>query len=175
MTRVPPTASPVRTARRKNVSLAFTGALLVILLATGVAQAAAVTVGFRDFAYDPGQASRATADTQQSKLWFAGAPLVRRLLQLRRQLVQHLPPRPGDPHLGRSHIHVDTRDRTHADYLFDAATNKLCVVSTKSPCTSTTNDCNDGVRVSRYSYVAANPLGDPLHARLDVDDLRRRL
>ena len=72
MSRVPPVASSVRTARRKTVGLAFTGAMLVILLATGVAQAVPVTVGFRDFAYDPGQASRATSDTQQSKLWFAG-------------------------------------------------------------------------------------------------------
>ena len=101
MTRVPPTASPVRTARRKNVSLAFTGALLVILLATGVAQAAAVTVGYRDFAYDPGQASRATADTQQSKLWFAGTLWYGGFYSSADNSFNIWRLDAGDPHLGR--------------------------------------------------------------------------
>ena len=61
MPRVRPSASPNRLTRRSSVGLAFTGAILVVLVATGVAQAVAVTVGFRDFAYDPGQASRATS------------------------------------------------------------------------------------------------------------------
>ena len=71
MSRVPRPASPLRRARRSTVGLAFTGAILVLLVAAGLVQAVAVTVGFRDFAYDPGQAQRATADAQQSKLWFA--------------------------------------------------------------------------------------------------------
>ena len=71
MSRVPYRASPAGLPRRSNIGIAFTGAMLVVLLAAGLVQAIAVTVGFRDFAYDRGLACRATGDRPQSKLWFA--------------------------------------------------------------------------------------------------------
>ena len=51
------------------------------------------------------------------------------------------------------------RDRVHGDFLFDSAANKLYVVSTKSPCTSMTNGCNDAVNVYRFSFNGAAALG----------------
>ena len=122
MSRVPPTASSVRTARRKTVGLAFTGAMLVILLATGVAQAVAVTVGYRDFAYDPGQASRATSDTQQSKLWFAGGIWYGGFYSTADEQfnIWRLDSNAGVQTWADTGILVDTRDRVHPDFLFDA-------------------------------------------------------
>ena len=158
MSRVPPVASSVRTARRKTVGLAFTGAMLVILLATGVAQAVPVTVGFRDFAYDPGQASRATSDTQQSKLWFAGGIWYGGFYSTADEQfnIWRLDSNAGVQTWADTHILVDTRDRVHPDFLFDGT--KLWSVSTKGPCTSTTNGCNDGIQVRRYTFNAGNPL-----------------
>lgn len=164
MSRVLHRASPAGLPRRSTLSLAFTGAMLVVLLAAGIVQAAAVTVGFRDFAYDPGLATRATADSQQSKLWFADGHWYGGFFSAAdaRFNIWRL----SDVNVWTdTRIAVDTRDRTHADYLF--ANNKLYVVSTKSSCTAASaNNCNDAINVYRYTFNPANPLAT--HYVLDV-------
>jgi hypothetical protein len=138
--------------------------LLLVLLAAGLAQAVAVSVGYRDFAYNGGLASRATGDSPQSKLWFAGGTWYGGLFKSgtnannSRYHIWAL--NSATQVWADSGITVDPRDRTHADYLFDSAHNKLYVVSTKASCTSNpvAGVCNDAINVYRYSFNAANPL-----------------
>ena len=158
MSRVPHRASPAGLPRRSTLGLAFTGAVLVVLLAAGIVQAVAVTVGYRDFAYDPGQASRATADAQQSKLWFANNAWYGGFYSSADANFNIWRLNEATQAWTDSHIIVDPRDRTHADYLFDSGLNKLYVVSTKSPCTSTTNGCNDAIRVYRFTFHPTSAL-----------------
>ena len=158
MSRVPSPASPLRRARRSTVGLAFTGAILVLLLAAGLVQAVAVTVGFRDFAYDPGQASRATADAQQSKLWFANNAWYGGFYSSADNAFNIWRLNEATQTWADSSFTVDLRDRVHGDFLFDTAANKLYVVSTKSPCTSMTNGCNDAVNVYRFTFHPASAL-----------------
>jgi hypothetical protein len=155
MSRVPRPASPSRRARRSTVGLAFTGAILVLLVAAGLAQAVAVTVGFRDFAFDPSKAGRATADSTQSKLWFAGNSWYAGLFNAttsnyeihRHNDATHAWQTTGDT--------VDSRDKTNADYLYDGANNKLWVVSTRDSCNAVSNPnpgtCNDAINIYRYT------------------------
>ncbi|MEO5885891.1 MAG: hypothetical protein ABIQ58_10295, partial [Candidatus Limnocylindrales bacterium] len=151
---------------RGRSALTSAAVLLTLVLGVGIAQAASVTVGYRDFAYDGGLASRATADSQQSKLWFAGGTWWGGLFKSgsgANQSRYHIYALNQTSNAWTdSGITVDPRDRTHADYLFDATRNKLYVASTKSPCTlnppAPKPACNDGLRIYRFSYVAANPL-----------------
>jgi hypothetical protein len=120
---------------------ATAAAVLTVLVAAGVASATSVTVGYRDFTYSGALASRATAESTQSKLWFADGSwwggLFRssgmgsggsryEIFKLDDGTQTWLP-------TGRV---VDSRDRTHADYLWDGTHNKLYVASSKTTCTS---------------------------------------
>jgi hypothetical protein len=149
---------PAVGTRRSTFGLAFTGALLVALLATGVAQAVAVTIGYRDFAYDPGLASRATADSQQSKLWFANNTWYGGFYSSADNSFNIWRLNSGTHVWSDSHIKVDLRDRVHADYLFDSTNNVLYVASTKASCTTTTNGCNDAIYLYRFVFTPANGL-----------------
>ncbi len=158
MSRVPHRGSPAGLPRRSTLGLAFTGAMLVVLLAAGIVQAVAVTAGYRDFAYNGGLASRATGESPQSKLWFAGGEWYGGLFK-------------SGSNAAHSHYNiwrlstathvwtdttviVDPRDRTHADYLFDSVHGKLYVASTKASCTSNPAKapCNDAIRIYRFSF-----------------------
>jgi hypothetical protein len=159
MSRVHPFANPIKSTR-STIGLAFTGAMLVVLLAAGLVQAAAVTVGFRDFGFDPSKAGRATENSPQSKLWFAGGFWYGGLFNAatsnyeiyRHNDATHTWVTTGDT--------VDTRDRTNADYLFDGT--KLYAVSTRHSCDAVNNPtpgtCNDAVNFYQYSVNLANPL-----------------
>jgi len=140
-------------------------ALLAILAIGGVVQAAAVTVGYRDFAYSGALASRATAEGPQSKVWFndgywwgglfrssgMGSGGSRYEIYRLDAATQTWTPTTRA---------VDGRDRTHADYLWDDTHKKLYVTSAKSPCESNpappSPPCNDAVRVFRFSYNSAS-------------------
>ena len=140
-------------------------ALLAVVLIGGAVQAAAVTVGYRDFTYSGALANRATAEGTQSKLWFndgywwgglfrssgTGSGGSRYEIYRLDSATQTWTPTTRA---------VDGRDRTHADYLWDGTHQKLYVVSTKSPCDSNpappSPPCNDAVRVFQFSYNAAS-------------------
>jgi hypothetical protein len=149
-------------------ALAAGTALVLAMVVGGIVQAGPVTVGYRDFPYNGAAASRATSLPEQSKLWFndfswwgglfrssgsgtAGSHFDIYRLDSATQTWQDT-----------TKI-VDSRDHTHADYLWDNVAKKLYVVSTKSPCTSSpappAAPCNDEVRVLRFSYnhSAATP------------------
>ncbi len=164
MSRVLHRASPSGLARRSTVGLAFTGAMLVVLLTAGLVQAVPVSAGFRDFAYNGGLASRATGESPQSKLWFADGEWYGGLFKSG-----------SNANNSRYHIWrlstatqtwtdttvvVDPRDRTHADYFFDSVHNKLYVASTKASCTSNpvAGICNDAINVYRFTFHPTNPL-----------------
>ncbi len=161
MSRVHPFANSIRSTR-STIGLAFTGAMLVVLLAAGMAQAVAVTVGYRDFAFDPSKAGRATENSPQSKLWFAGGFWYGGLFNAatsnyeiyRHNDATHTWVTTGDT--------VDNRDRTNGDYLYDGANNKLYVVSTRHSCDAINNPtpgtCNDAVNFYQYTVNLANPL-----------------
>ena len=163
MTRVHRPDSPNRLTRRSTVGLAFTGAMLVVLLAAGLVQAVAVSVGYRDFAYNGGLASRATGDSPQSKLWFANGKWYGGLFKSGSNANNsryHIWGLDSATQIwSDSGITVDPRDRTHADYLFDSAHNKLYVASTKASCTSNpvAGICNDAINVYRFTFVPASP------------------
>jgi hypothetical protein len=158
--------SPVRRPAGAAAFAAAT-ALILALVVGGFVQAAAVTVGYRDFAYDGAAASRATSLPEQSKLWFNDGSWWGGLF------------RSSGSGTAGSHFDifkfdaatqawtnttriVDSRDHTHADYLWDDVAKKLYVVSTKSACTSSppppSAPCNDEVRVLRFTYTHAPAL-----------------
>ncbi len=80
--------------------------MLVVLLAAGFVQAVAVTVGFRDFGFDPGKAGRATAEIPAVEAVVRGRQLVRGPLQRRHLQLRDLPAQRRDPCVG-----VDGRHR----------------------------------------------------------------
>ena len=141
---------------RSLVGAIGVGSLLATFV-VGLVQATPVTIGFRDFKYDGGLASRATADSPQSKLWYADGSWWGGLFK-------------AGTGAGSSDFAiykfnqatetwtntltlVDRRDRTHADYLWSGTASKLYVASTKSPCNGP-SACNDAVRIYRYTYAA---------------------
>ncbi len=143
MSRVPPTASPVRTVRRKNVSLAFTGAMLLVLLAAGLAQAVAVSAASATSPITAGLPAERRAIRPQSKLWFANNKWYGGLFKSGANANQshyNIYGYDAVTHVWTdTGIVVDPRDRTHADYLFVpgvGANGKLYVATTKSSCTS---------------------------------------
>jgi hypothetical protein len=148
-------------------SFALAGvALLLTMVLGGLVQASTpTTLGYRDFGFGGALASRPTSDPEQSKLWYNDGAWWGGLFVS------------SGTGSGGSHFNifkfsagtetwtdtgrqVDIRDLSHGDYLWDAASNKLYVASSKSICTFVptppTQPCNDSIRVYRYSYNAAS-------------------
>ena len=103
-----------------------------------------------------GLASRATADSPQSKLWYADGSWWGGLFKAGTgagnsdfAIYKY---NPATETWTNTLTLVDRRDRTHADYLWVAAQNKLYVASTKDSCTGGT--CNDAIRIYRFSYAS---------------------
>jgi putative cell wall-binding protein len=121
-------AAPSRAAR---ALLSLTVSLAVILMVSGASPAASAVVeaGYRDFSFGAGFVSAPTQDKPQSKLWYTDGSWWGGLFN------------PGDEkyHIFRmdlaTHTWVDTgvvldeRDRSHADYLWDEAEQRLYVAS----------------------------------------------
>ncbi len=106
--------------------------ILLAVLVSSLVQAVPVDVGFRDFKYDGGLASRATADSPQSKLWYADGSWWGGLFKAGTgagnsdfAIYKY---NPATETWTNTLTLVDRRDRTHADYLWVAAQNKLYVV-----------------------------------------------
>ncbi|MEX1172162.1 MAG: hypothetical protein WEG56_06065 [Chloroflexota bacterium] len=150
----PPDRRP-RPRPRRWFTAAFVSALGALILTAGlVAAGTPVTNGFRDFAYGGG-AFRATADGAQSKLWFAGGKWWGGLFvfksapgPLSEYRIHRLD---GDTWVQTS-TQLDTRDESHADYLYDAASSKLYVLSAGVPQADCPDTVVDDLRLYRYSF-----------------------
>ena len=164
MRRVRPRRPSTRLARSVG-ALAVAAAAIAGLVAAPATQASTPAVaGFRDFGYGGSQATRVTSDPEQSKLWYNdGAWWGGLFVSSGRGS--------GGSHFNIFRLNaatntwvdttrqVDSRDHSHADYLWDGASNKLYVASSKSICDTVfdgAQPCNDSVRVYRYSYNAAS-------------------
>lgn len=168
-------AAPSRARRARLLRRVPIVAAAAVMAVSGIVQAAAVTVGYRDFAYSGALASRATAETAQSKLWFADGYWWGGLFKSSgtgsggsRYEIYRLDP--ATQTWTSTTRAVDSRDRTHADYFWDGAHNKLYVTSVKSPCDSNpappSPPCNDAVRVVRFTY---NPAAATLASKYTLD------
>jgi len=147
-----------RSGRRLATALTSTG--LAALIASGsVLAGTPVSVGYRDHAYGGG-ATRPSGDKPQSKLWYTAdgtwwagmflytvspAKSENRIWKLSADKVTWTV---------QSTV-VDTRDRSHADYLWDEANDTLYVVSVPLiPNTQPTVATDDGIKVFKYTYSA---------------------
>ncbi|HET7030843.1 MAG TPA: hypothetical protein VFI34_10055 [Candidatus Limnocylindrales bacterium] len=147
-------------------SLAGAGLVVATLVGGAVAQAAStpVAVGFRDLGFGGAAATRATSDPEQSKLWYTadgywwGALFVSSGTGSGGSHFDIFRKAPGSSSWVDTTVRIDSRDHSHADYLYDPSVQKLYVVSSKGICDAPRDGlqpCNDAIRVWRYSYVAA--------------------
>lgn len=160
-----PSTDPSMTARSRGRLLRpIVAATLIGLLAVGAAVASTpVTNGYRDQAYGGG-AFRPTSDKPQSKLWytdgswFAGMflwktsqPPKSEFRIYRLDKATHAWVDTGVP--------IDTRDKTHGDYLWDEATQTLWVASAYTPTAGATDDA---IKIFKYTYSAATNTYTPV-------------
>ncbi|HET8571406.1 MAG TPA: cell wall-binding repeat-containing protein [Candidatus Limnocylindria bacterium] len=154
---------PARTLRSLRLPfVAFVAAMVAaVTIATGTSNAVAVTAGYRDFQYQPASTTntfRATADKPQSKVWYAGGSWWGGLF--------HLPAGGGNGEYEiyqlntstqtwtTTGVKIDERNKSHGDYLFDGANNKLWVVSTDDSAST------PGVHVFRYTFASGTYTAD---------------
>jgi flagellin-like hook-associated protein FlgL len=166
LTRQPETSVLTKRAgrpRRPLVVVALLGALAALVFTSVALASTPVAVGFKDHAYGGG-ASRATGDKPQSKLWFAGGKWYGGLFTpttANRYRIYRL----DGTNWVSTGVDVDLRDGSHADYLFDAAVNKLYVVSAGQPvngCTPATSATTaDDLLMYRYTFSGGTHTLDP--------------
>jgi hypothetical protein len=142
---------------------AIAGAVLLLSLVLGSVASASTpaTLGYRDFGYGGALASRATSDPEQSKLWYNDGSWWAGLFVSSGKgsggsYFSIFRFNAGTHSWVNTTVHIDSRDHSHADYLWDGT--HLYVVSSKGICDSVFDGpqpCNDAVRVYRFSYNAA--------------------
>jgi hypothetical protein len=148
----------VRRGRRVATSLLSAG-LAAILAAGPVLASTPVTVGYRDQTYGGG-AFRPASDKPQSKLWYTDGSWFAGMF-----LFQTSPATPKSEYRIYRHdgAHswtltptvVDTRDTSHADYLWLEASDTLYAISVPQiPNTVPTVAVDDGIKVFKYTYNA---------------------
>jgi hypothetical protein len=149
----------LRPGRRVATSLLSAG--LAVLLAAGTVFASTpVTIGYRDQAYGGG-VFRPSSDKPQSKLWYTDGSWFAGMF-----LYQTSPTPKSENRIYRlneathswtlTSAVVDTRDNSHADFLWDETGQTLYAVSVPPmPATTPAVAVDDGVRVFKYSYNAA--------------------
>jgi hypothetical protein len=146
----------IRPGRRAATSLISAG-LAVILAAGSVLASTPVTVGYRDHTYGGG-AFRPSADKPQSKLWYTDGSWFAGMF-----LFQTSPTSRSEYRIYRLNLAthswaltstvVDTRDNSHADYLWDEASQTLYVISTALiPAAIPTVATDDGIKVFKFTY-----------------------
>ena len=148
-----------RPARRLTSILVTAGAALVLMSGTVMA-GTPVTNGYRDHVYGGG-AFRPTSDKGQSKLWYtqeAGgavqwwAGMFRFTSGFSENRIYKL----SDDHAtwNPTSIAVDKRDPSHADYLWDEASNTLYVASAGPvPDTTPAAAIDDRILIYKYTYA----------------------
>jgi hypothetical protein len=154
----------VRPGRRAATSLVSAG-LAAILAASAAFASTPVTVGYRDRTYG-GSAFRPSADKPQSKLWYTDGSWFAGMF-----LYQTTSPAKSEYRIYRldgahnwvlTSAVVDTRDTSHADYLWDEAHQTLYAISVpKIPSTIPTVVTDDGIKVFKYTYNAATNVYTP--------------
>ncbi len=154
----------VRPSRRRFVRPVVAAALIGLLAASAAIASTPVTDGYRDQAYGGG-AFRPTGDKPQSKLWYTNGHWFAGMFLFRSSA-------PGITPKSEYRIYrldevahdwvdtgtvVDTRDKTHGDYLWDEADQTLWVASASPPATSTDTgeSADDSIKVFRYTYDPA--------------------
>ncbi len=151
-----------RTGHRLATVLTAIG--LATLVAAGTVLAGTpVTAGYRDHTYGGG-ALRPNADKPQSKLWYTDEGGGVRQWWAGMFYFTTSPPRSENRIFKLTADKtgwvvqptvVDTRDTTHADYLWDEANNTLYVASTAPiPNLVPTVVTDDGIKVFKYTYAA---------------------
>jgi hypothetical protein len=145
----------VRPGRRAATSLVSAG-LAAILAASAAFASTPVTVGYRDQTYGGG-AFRPSADKPQSKLWYTDGSWFAGMF-----LYQTSPTPKSEYRIYRldgahnwvlTSAVVDTRDTSHADYLWDEAHQTLYAISVpKIPSTIPTVLTDDGIKVFKFTY-----------------------
>ena len=144
---------------RRTASAFFVAALATVLVASTVLASTPVTVGFRDQSYGGG-AARPSGDKPQSKLWYTDGSWFAGIFQF------NLAPNPKseyqifrlneatDSWVSTGTV-VDTRDSSHADYLWHEGTQTLYVASVLPyPGSVPTVASADGIRIYKYTYNA---------------------
>lgn len=145
-----------RSARRLATGLLSVG-LAAVLVSGTVLAGTPVTNGYRDHTY-AGGAFRPTADKGQSKLWYTSdgqwwAGMFRYTTTLSENRIWKLTADKTGWLL--SATVVDGRDASHADYLWDEASDTLYVASVSPiPDTTPTTAIADGIRIFKYAYSA---------------------
>lgn len=144
------------TRRPRRRAASFVIAVLACLLtAPMVAASTPVTDGYRDQTYGGG-AFRPTADKPQSKLWFtdgswfAGMFLYKTTNPPKSEYRIYRLDRTTHSWVDTTTV-LDTRDKTHGDYLWLEASQTLWVASSYLPTAGATDD---GIKIFKYSYNA---------------------
>ena len=142
-------------------SIALTAAALSAILAVSTVMASTpVTHGYRDQSYGGG-AWRPSSDKPQSKLWYTDSTWFAGIF-----LYQTSPTPKSEFRIYRLNLGtqswvdtgtvVDTRDTSHADYLWDETSQTLYVASVPLiPNATPTTTADDGIKVFKYTYNAS--------------------
>ena len=168
-------------------SIALTAAALSAVLAVSTVMASTpVTHGYRDQSYGGG-AWRPSSDKPQSKLWYTDSTWFAGIF-----LYQTSPTPKSEFRIYRLNLGtqswvdtgtvVDTRDTSHADYLWDETSQTLYVASVPLiPNATPTTTADDGIKVFKYTYNASTntyaargrvPHGHPRHGERPEHDAR---
>jgi hypothetical protein len=154
--RIPTDTSITRPSRRRWLRPFLAAGLIATVVTASALASTPVTNGFRDQAYGGG-AFRPTSEKPQSKLWYTDGTWFAGMFVYRPT---------ASPTISEYRIHrldratdswvdtgvvIDTRDTTHADYLWSESTQTLWVASGYEPAVGATID---GTRIYKFTYVA---------------------
>jgi len=153
-----PRSGRPRAMRRAGLGLVaiLAATIAALITTTGAFASSPVTVGYKDFTYGGG-AARPTSDKPQSKLWFTDNTWFAGMFYLRTTT-----PTKSEYRIFRldeathswiaTPTVVDTRDKSHGDFLWDETAQELYVVSAHP--TKDAANPDDHIKVYRFSYNA---------------------
>ncbi len=147
---------PKRRAGRWLVAI-LAAVIAALITTAGAFASTPVTNGYRDFTYGGG-AARPTSDKPQSKLWFTDNTWYSVMFYFRTGAAPKAEYRifkldEATHSWVVTPTIIDTRDKSHADVLWDETAKELYVVSTHPTKDSANPD--DHIKVYRFSYSAA--------------------
>lgn len=145
-----------RSGRRLATALTSIG--LAALVASGsVLAGTPVTVGYRDHAYGGG-AFRPSSDKPQSKMWFTDGSWFAGMFNWRttapvKSEYQIYKLSADKTTFTSQNVRIDTRDTSHADYLWHEGEQTLWVASVTPPNTSNPlTAATDGIMIYKFTY-----------------------
>jgi hypothetical protein len=135
--------------------LAAFAATFVVAASLGIASASTpVTAGYRDQAYGGG-AFRPAGDKPQSKLWYTDGSWFAGMFNVATAKFDIYRLNPTTHSWVDTGVVADKRDTSHADYLWDEATQTLVVASMDDIPLAGVAVPDDGLKIFKYSYNAA--------------------